>query len=308
MSAVAHLDVRSEDVMGHRAIRRVIAKNAFTLVELLVVIAIIAVLIAILLPALARIREAAQSSACLSNMRQLAVAIHLYANENKDRLPYIPPPQHSFGDGTAYISGPPPSKTLYDYWVSIGVNPATWVPAPEHRALYKYTSAKWELFQCPGDQGVDIHDYWPKISWVPLWEVTGSSYSFNDYQLAYHPSVDESDYGDYGTPWNKRLGQLSKASQFVLWYEPPAQIWPWGAGPSTAISGKVFRWHRSGRSSGSRSYEDAGSAPFFSNISFADGHAETVDFTPTYKRNAAGAIVGQDRTRKGPVQWYLYGK
>ena len=292
--------------MDHRAIRRSIKKYAFTLVELLVVIAIIAILIAILLPALARIREAAQSSACLSNMRQLAMAIHLYANDNKDRLPFIPHPQHSRGDGTIYISGPPPPKPLYDNWVSTGITPADWVPEAQHRALYKYTSSKWELFQCPADQGVDIHDYWPQISWVPLWEAAGSSYSFNDYQLTYHPSVDESDYAASGTPWNKKLGQLPKASQFVLWYEPPAQIWPWGAGPSTEVSGKVFRWHKAGRASGSRSYADAGFAPFYSNISFADGHAESVDFTPTYKRDPAGAIIGQDRTHTGPVIWYIY--
>jgi len=45
-----------------------------------------------------------------------------------------------------------------------------------------------------------------------------------------------------------------------------------GAGPSTLVSGKVFRWHKAGRASGSRSYEDAGNAPFYSNIAFADGH------------------------------------
>jgi prepilin-type N-terminal cleavage/methylation domain-containing protein/prepilin-type processing-associated H-X9-DG protein len=290
--------------MGHRAIRRNRIENAFTLVELLVVIAIIAVLIAILLPALSRMREAAQATACLSNMRQLAAAIHLYANDNKDRLPHIPHPQHSLGDGTAYISGGP--APIYDQGNGEGVTIDGWVPAPQHRALYKYTGSKFELFQCRGDQGVDIHEYWPQISWVPYWQATGSSYSFNDYQRAYHPSVDESDYWDTG--WNKRLGQLPRASQFVLWYEPPAQIWPWGAGPSTAVSGKVFRWHKAGRASGSRSYEDAGFAPFFSNISFADGHAESVDFTPTYKRNPAGAIIGQDRTRTGPVNWYLYEK
>src|SRR5882672_9896557 len=253
--------------MDHRLIRRGIFRSAFTLVELLVVIAIIAVLIAILLPALARIREAAQSTACLSNMRQLAMAIHLYANDNKDRLPFIPHPQHSFGDGTAYISGGP--GPIYDKGAGEGVTIDDWVPAPPHRALYKYTTGKFELFQCPSDCGVDIHEYWPQISWMPSWQATGSSYSFNDYQRAYHPSVDESDYSESG--WNHRLGQLPEASRFVLWYEPPAQIWPWGAGPSTAVVGKVFRWHKAGRSSGSRSYEDAGFAPFFSNISFADG-------------------------------------
>ena len=60
----------------------------FTLVELLVVIGIIAVLVAILLPALARARESANSISCQSNMRQLVLATTMYANENKGGLPF----------------------------------------------------------------------------------------------------------------------------------------------------------------------------------------------------------------------------
>jgi prepilin-type N-terminal cleavage/methylation domain-containing protein len=63
------------------------AAAGFTLVELLVVIGIIAVLIAILLPALNRAREAAISTRCLSNLRQVGNFLQMYANENKDRVP-----------------------------------------------------------------------------------------------------------------------------------------------------------------------------------------------------------------------------
>ena len=62
---------------------------AFTLIELLVCIAIIGTLAALLLPVLSRAREAGRATACLSNLRQMGIALQLYAQDNNNRLPYM---------------------------------------------------------------------------------------------------------------------------------------------------------------------------------------------------------------------------
>jgi prepilin-type N-terminal cleavage/methylation domain-containing protein len=67
---------------GHR-------ETGFTLIELVVVIAIIAVLMALLLPVLANAKAKAKRTACLNNLKQINLAVHLYAGDNDDTLPNV---------------------------------------------------------------------------------------------------------------------------------------------------------------------------------------------------------------------------
>lgn len=66
-----------------------LARRAFTVIELLVVIAIIGLLAALLLPTLGKVHEQGRSTACLSNLRQLGIAIQLWVEENENRMPVI---------------------------------------------------------------------------------------------------------------------------------------------------------------------------------------------------------------------------
>lgn len=93
---------------------RLVAENAFTLIELLVTLAIISLMVAMLVPAIQRVREAANMLVCASNLRQLVLAVHHYETQFK-RLPYgqigpTGPSQPPPPPGQPYFGWGPTSK------------------------------------------------------------------------------------------------------------------------------------------------------------------------------------------------------
>ena len=77
----------------------------FTLIELLVVIAILSLLIAILLPALNQVKHQARRAACAGNLRQVGVAIHMYAEDFDDTIPYGPAGRPVTGSNFYTVTG-----------------------------------------------------------------------------------------------------------------------------------------------------------------------------------------------------------
>ena len=151
----------------------VMRKNhAFTLVELLVVIGIIAVLIAMLLPALNKARKAAINVQCLSNIRQIATAALMYAGENKGILPgALEDSQH----GISMMA----LRTTASDTMGVGVPPAA-VPTGQGLLYQKGFLKTSALHRCPGrSDTTDIYQltgsnlYYGKAQW-DAWVASGT--------------------------------------------------------------------------------------------------------------------------------------
>jgi len=115
---------------------RFVRRRGFTLTELLIVIGIIAVLIAILMPALSAAREHAKRVQCMSNLRQLTMAWLMYANDNRG---------HFCGSEVQSESGPPPVTSIWTWIADTGTQHD--IPAGR---LWPYVKAL-PVYYCPND-------------------------------------------------------------------------------------------------------------------------------------------------------------
>ncbi len=137
--------------------RRRSGTRGFTLIELLVVVAIIALLISILLPSLARAREQARTSECLSRIKQYINSFLMYAEDYDEGFPFI---MQSPSDN----DGPDPNENWLasgDDIVEIARKPeedwAEWVDVPRSGTLFLYARFP-KLYRCPEFERIDHPD------------------------------------------------------------------------------------------------------------------------------------------------------
>ncbi|MCY2955264.1 MAG: type II secretion system protein [Planctomycetota bacterium] len=160
-------------------------RKAFTLVELLVVIGIIAVLIAILLPALRRAQEQGKRIFCMNNHKQLLMAARLYAEDWKGRLPFTNSNNHETA-GNGWKKGG---------WLYLAPN-KTKQEDVETGTLWKYLR-NYKIYHCPFDEQ----------PYLPL----NSVHTLTSYCMNYHIAQENT------PPWLSFKITQFKATDVLFW-------------------------------------------------------------------------------------------
>ena len=296
-------------------------RRGFTLIELLVVIAIIAILAAILFPVFQKVRENARRTVCTSNMKQFALSILMYAQDNDEGL--MPATVDSWCVGPAALLANP------------SVSDPTLVPGVGRgpHVFLKGYGASQGMYACPDDSGVgtdpaqlpgqdaagfsDIHTSLTNMGGTKFSDAYGHSYKFTkeNYSLTgcVASGVNYNCYGGIkakptallvplGSPVGTdslghtyfsgpgaAAGTLPPAVMTLNFYAQPAmtkqfrdQNAPWQAPFPAGQS----RWHSDG-----------------ANFAFADGHIKFLNYTDALKPTptGAGTVSEQNRFCDGPT-------
>ena len=201
-------DRYAEDIFPLRTVTR-----AFTLIELLVVIAIIAILAALLLPALSNAKDRAARIQCLNNLKQISYAMIMYSDDYDDCLPATP--------DYAALGGQ--WGRIQPYY-------------PTNRPLNVYVGNALSVFHCPRDKGDSAFG----LS-TPLWNELG-----NSYYSTYGEDSFRTKYVLVFQDW--ATGHYNPPAKFHTYTRTENKIiigdWPWAG--NRPITDRRNQWHNHG--------------------------------------------------------------
>lgn len=199
-------------------------RKGFTLIELLVVIAIIAILAAILFPVFARAREKARQASCQSNLKQIGIALAMYAQDYDERMPANDPVNWDAADAARY-------RNAWPGWVSNSLEPyeknAQIYICPSGSGWYwdwrsgQNTSYCFNYISC---YGAKLANFQEPSKMIVMWD---SANPWADYYAGIHDrDIAWFQSGEWtGTCWHNQMGNYLYADGHVKAAKWPQITW-----------------------------------------------------------------------------------